>query len=298
MRKRPLVYSLVGAIAIAAGAFIASRSFSTGETAVSELAVDTHFHGIALAPGDVDQLYLATHHGLFVIDAAGKARLVSKTRDDFMGFTPHPTDPSVLYASGHPASGGNLGFIASGDGGRSWRKLSDGAGGPVDFHQMDVSKADPRVIYGAHGAIQRSTDGGQSWTAVGPAPEGLIDLAAGGSPDRLYAATQKGLLQSSDGGKSWKPAYMSQQPVTVVHVTRDGRIYAYVVGTGLIKAKEPELNWKVAGGGFGGSVMLHLAVAPVEERRLYAVVFDPADRSQSLLTSADGGESWSALGGG
>src|SRR3546814_5804623 len=65
-----------------------------------------------------------------------------------MGFTPHPADPEVLYASGHPAGGGNLGFIVSRDGGQSWAKLSDGAGGPDDFHQMDISKADPQVIYG------------------------------------------------------------------------------------------------------------------------------------------------------
>jgi hypothetical protein len=45
-----------------------------------------------------------------------------------MGFTPHPTNPSILYASGHPAGGGNLGFIASEDGGRSWSQAKDGAG--------------------------------------------------------------------------------------------------------------------------------------------------------------------------
>ncbi len=88
--------------------------------------------------------------------------------------------PSVLYASGHPASGGNLGFIISIDGGKSWAKLADGVGGPVDFHQMDVSKADPKVIYGLYGGLQRSADGGRSWSKVGPAPDGLIDIAASG----------------------------------------------------------------------------------------------------------------------
>ncbi len=79
-----------------------------------------------------------------------------------MGFTPHPADESVLYASGHPAGGGNLGFIVSRDGGRGWSSLSPGVGGPVDFHQMDVSKADPSVIYGAHGGLQASRDGGRT----------------------------------------------------------------------------------------------------------------------------------------
>src|SRR3546814_14838972 len=77
-------------------------------------------------------------------------------------------------------------FIVSRDGGQSWAKLSDGAGGPVDFHQMDISKADPQVIYGVFGELQKSTDGGQSWSRVGPAPEGIIGLAASSiDADRL-----------------------------------------------------------------------------------------------------------------
>jgi hypothetical protein len=94
-----------------------------------------------------------------------------------MGFTPDPRDPSILYASGHPASGDNLGFIASEDGGRSWRQLAEGVGGPADFHQLAVSATDPRTIYGAYqGQLQVSPDGGRTWEVVGPAPEGLIDL--------------------------------------------------------------------------------------------------------------------------
>jgi photosystem II stability/assembly factor-like uncharacterized protein len=161
---------------------------------------------------------------------------------------------------------------------------------------MDVSKADPKVIYGVYGDIQRSTDGGQSWTPIGPAPEGLIDLAAGSLPDTLYAATQQGLLRSTDRGKGWKPAYTSPQPATMVDVTSDGEIYAFVVGTGLVHAEEKDLTWKVAGGGFGGQYVLHFAVAPADSHRLYAVTVNATDRSQSLLTSADGGESWTTLG--
>jgi photosystem II stability/assembly factor-like uncharacterized protein len=296
-RKRTLTYLLFGIIALGAAGVLASRSFSAGETTVSALAGETHFHGLAVDPRDPDRLYLATHHGLFLVGPAGTAQPISESRDDFMGFTPHPADPNVLYASGHPPGGGNLGFIVSRDGGKSWSKLADGVGGPVDFHQMDVSKHDPKVIYGVYGGLQRSADGGRSWTMIGPAPEGLIDLAAGRLRDRLYAATRQGLLRSSDGGRRWEPAHMSRRPVTMVYATNDGRIYAYVVGIGLIHAEEPGLDWKVRGGGIGGSYVLHLAVAPTDKRRLYAVAFNPTDRSQSLLVSTDGGESWSALGG-
>ena len=153
-----------------------------------------------------------------------------------MGFTPDPRDPSILYASGHPAGGGNLGFIASDDGGRSWSQLAEGVGGPADFHQLAVSATDPRTIYGAYrGQLQVSPDGGRTWEVVGPAPEGLIDLAASSKdPSALYAATQAGLLKSEDGGRTWQDAYWLRQPATMVHVAPGGAVYAFVVGTGLI----------------------------------------------------------------
>src|SRR5918996_752920 len=165
-------------VIIAAGAFLATRAHSEASTTVEALARATHFHGIAVDPTDPSRLYLATHHGLYAVEQDGSATQLSPVQD-FMGFTPHPTDPSILYASGHPATGGNLGFIASREGGASWSQLAEGVGGPVDFHQMDVSPADPNVIYGAYGgSLQISRDGGQTWEVVGPAPDGLIDLAA------------------------------------------------------------------------------------------------------------------------
>src|SRR3546814_18139200 len=107
-----------------------------------------------------------------------------------MGFTPHPTDPDLLYASGHPAGGGNLGFIVSRDGGKSWSKLANGAGGPVDFPQMDVSKADPAAVSGAFGDLQTSADDGRSCPVAAHAPEGLIAPAASAKTlHPLYPAT-------------------------------------------------------------------------------------------------------------
>ena len=92
---------------------------SAGSVAVSELSKHTHIHGIAVASGSPSRVYVATHHGFFVVEPDGMASRLSETGDDFMGFTPHPTDLAMLYASGHPAAGGNLGFIASVDGGRT-----------------------------------------------------------------------------------------------------------------------------------------------------------------------------------
>jgi photosystem II stability/assembly factor-like uncharacterized protein len=297
MRKRTLTYVVAGAVAAAAAGLYAGGSFSGGETTVAALAKETHFHGIAVDAADPSRVYLATHHGFYAVGADGKAKLISTTRDDFMGFTPHPANPQHLFASGHPAGGGNLGFIASTDGGKSWAKLSDGVGGPVDFHAMDVSKADPKVVYGIYRDLQRSADGGRTWTRIGPPPEGTIALAASSkNADALYAATQKGLLRSLDGGRSWQPAHVVRAPVTTVHVTHQGSVYAYVVGTGLVRTAEPASNWQSLSNDFGGSYVLHLAADPKDGGRLYAVTLNPGSHAAALYASRDGGASWTRFG--
>lgn len=224
----------------------------------------------------------------------GRAQRISEVRD-YMGFTAHPTDATVLFASGHPIGGGNLGFIVSRDGGRTWTKLSDGIGGPVDFHQMDVSKADPRVLYGVYQSLQRSTDGGKTWQLVGPAPADIIALAASSIEiNTLYAATQSGLQQSMDGGRTWKA--LSDRPTTMVHVTRDGTVYAFMIGTGLVRTSERNVAWQALGKGFGDEYILHLAADPRDPTRLYAVTHNSRTRVQGVIASQDGGERWAPLG--
>jgi hypothetical protein len=288
------------AVGVAAGSgWLATCSPAEAATTVYELAQVTHFHGIAVDLADNSRLYLATHHGLFIVEPDGTAQPPSDIRHDLMGLTPHPTEPSILYASGHPAGGGNLGVIASTDGGASWTQLAEGVGGPVDFHQLDVSPADPKTIYGGYGGqLQVSTDEGRSWKLVGRAPEGLIDLAASSkAPKGLYAATQGGLLKSEDGGKSWQDAYWLRQPATMVHVTPDGAIYAFLVGTGLIETAEPNLSWQtVSKHDFGEDYVLHLAVDPASHNKLYAITFNPQTRAQAVLASTDAGKSWAPLG--
>lgn len=297
MKKRFVAYALSSVVAAAIiGVFFANRSFSASETTILALAKETHFHGIAVDGNDPTHLHLATHHGLYIIGPDGKVRRVSKTRDDFMGFTAHPTDSSVLFASGHPASGGNLGFIVSTDGGQSWRKLSNGVGGPVDFHQMDVSKADPKVIYGVHRGLQRSADGGRTWSKVGPAPDGLIDMAASGkSADTLYAATRSGLLKSADGGRSWQLAHVIKRPVTMVQVAGRGEVYAFIFGTGLVRTDDGGVNWRLVSNAFSGTYVLHLAVDKTDGRKLYAVTLNPKTRAQAVVMSEDRGANWAPL---
>ena len=255
---------------------------------LAELAKGTHYHGIAVDARDGRRVYLATHHGIFLVTPERGATRISQDTNDYMGFTPHPSHAEVLYASGHPVGGGNLGFIVSTDGGVTWRQLSKGARGPVDFHQMDVSKVDPRVIYGTFGGLQVSRDGGESWSIAAPLPKDVIDLAASAvDANRVYAATKGGLLHSTDGGRSWVAAHPRQTPATMVQTGHKGELYAFVIGLGFMRTHEPSLAWEVLSDVFGRRYVVHLAVDPNDPQRIYAVT-----QKNDLLFSTDGGRGW------
>jgi photosystem II stability/assembly factor-like uncharacterized protein len=161
---------------------------------------------------------------------------------------------------------------------------------------MDVSKSDPNVIYGSYGDLQRSDDGGRTWRLIGKSPDGLIAIAASArSADTLYAATQRGLLVSRDGGRQWSPAFATQQTATMVHASPTGMIHAFVVGRGLLRTSEPDLNWQPVGSSFGREVILHFTSAP-DGATFYAILLDPDTRAQALKVSRDGGKTWLRLG--
>jgi len=256
---------------------------------VSQLAGMTHIHGVAVDRSDPSYLLIATHHGLYRAGPDGSSVQVSEVQD-FMGFNAHPSDPDILFASGHPAGGGNLGLVASRDGGRTWSQISPGLDGPVDFHQLAVSPADPDRIYGVYGGLQVSEDGGNTWKRAGPLPAKMIDLAASAkNSDVLYAATETGLLVSLDAGNSWKPL-LEDRPVTLVEATPGG-VYAFVYGEGLKRASEGTFNWTTLSPDWGDDYILHLAADPTSADRMYA-----ATGSSVLLESTDGGKTWTAFG--
>ncbi len=284
------LFWLIGLAPIAPFLFVAPASAQ--EYSLAQIKEGTHIHGLATNPVDPESLYLATHHGLFLLAKDGKATLVSPVQD-FMGFSPHPSQSSVLYASGHPAEGGNLGFIMSVDGGRTWRQIAPGIHGPVDFHQMSVSPADPNVIYGAYGSIQVSRDGGKTWAIAGPAPDSLIQLAASRhAPDRVFAATKSGLMVSEDAGATWAAAGLEDKIVSLLAHDADGGLIAFALGEGLMRSPDEDLaRWEALSNSFGESIPLHLAADPSDANHLYLATND-----NRLLVSQDGGRSWRDFG--
>lgn len=270
---------------------LAGCSREPSSISLEQLRQQTHIHGLAFDRSDSERLWLATHHGFYAVTRDGKARRVSEETYDFMGFAPHPEEAETFFASGHPATGGNLGVVKSRDGGRSWSRLAAGVDGPVDFHQLTISAASPSVLYGAYaGQLQVSEDGGTSWRILTKAPAGLIALAASSrDPEQLYAATQTGLLMSPDGGERWRQVYPERRPTSLV-VASQGELYAFMIGVGLLRVGEGSRDWEVVKRGWEERYLMHLALDPHDSQRLVAV-----DDLNQLLISNNGGRDWSHL---
>jgi photosystem II stability/assembly factor-like uncharacterized protein len=139
-------------------------------------------------------------------------------------------DPSVaetLYAG----TGG--GVFESRDGARSWR--SAGLAGS-DVRALSVVPGSPRAVYAGteSGGVFKTTNGGDTWLAVGAGLPGAGIAALSvhpADPRTVYAGTRgAGLFKSADGGASWS-----------------------------------EMN-----GGLGNRTVLALAVEPSDARRVYA----------------------------
>ncbi|MDD7970798.1 WD40/YVTN/BNR-like repeat-containing protein [Roseinatronobacter alkalisoli] len=283
-----------GVLAIAgAGLFVTLGAGARAGTPLTDLLARTHIHGLAVDGQDSGRLLIATHHGLHALDLdTGLTVQISDHSDDLMGFVADPVAPAGFLASGHPAHGGNLGVIASSDGGASWTKLSDGVNGPVDFHQMDISKADPSVVWGNYGGLQRSRDGGRIWEQVADAPPGLISIAASAqSAERLYAATETGLFVSDADARDWQCAHPTDAPVTFVEVLADGMIHAFILGEGLVRRAEDGSAWEQLHPDFEQRFVLHYAADPANPDRAFA-----ATQLGEILASDDGGRSWHQFG--
>ncbi len=165
-----------------------------------------HVHGLGMNPANGD-LYVASHFGLFRIPADGRAERVGKLVQDTMGFT--VVGPDHFLASGHPDLNDKrlrkpgtpplLGLIESTDGGRSWEPVS--LLGEADFHSLVAAHGNVYGYDSTGGRFMVSRNGTQwetrSRLAIG---DFAVDPA---DADHLVAMTERGLVESGDGGRSW-----------------------------------------------------------------------------------------------
>jgi hypothetical protein len=246
-----------------------------------------HVHGLGINPAD-GALFIATHSGLYrAAPGEERATRVGDNLQDTMGFT--IAGPDHFLGSGHPEVRQiieenvppNLGLIESRDGGQTWTPIS--LRGEADFHVLRV--ADDRV-YGFDASNTRllvSEDSGQTWEERDtPA---LLDLV----PDptdakRIVAASEVGLLESGDAGRTWRPLSVRDTPPAgflawpdrsnLFLVDADGRLWL---------STDSGVSWQPRGR-VGGQPA---ALTAITQEELYVALHDG-----TVKRSTDGGGSW------
>jgi photosystem II stability/assembly factor-like uncharacterized protein len=137
-----------------------------------------------------------------------------------------PSNPDVLYASlwearqgpwefGNTYSGTHGGIFKSTDGGKTWRKLTQGLPQVAQAY-VAIAPSDPRRLYatvaaGREVGIYRSDDAGENWHRATTDPRPANRIGGGDLPvprvdpknaDTLYSASIV-TWRSTDGGQTW-----------------------------------------------------------------------------------------------
>ena len=282
------------AVVLVAALNSVARADVTSKTDSIPLEGLDYIFDLAVDRADSRHLLLATGSGIFRSAPDGMANRVSRSRNGFWNLAAHPTESEVLLARGIPDDGQIPAIVVSRDSGRTWHRVAGSPAGSVLLRKIDISKALPETIYGVNSDLWVSRNGSESWVRIGSLPDRVIDIAASSlDADTVYAATLSGVMVSLDGGRSWREfsagAYLG--PVTVIESGWDGAVYVFSLSVGLLKTDERIGGWTVVNDNFGGCIIQHLAIDPVDKDRLYAVL-----QCNAIVASSDGGRTWGVFG--
>ena len=200
------------------------------------LKASRHIAAIRIHPDDPETVYVAVQGAVY---APSQERGVYRSRDGganweqvlFVNETTGASDlsldihnPRILYAglwdhqrtpwsirSGGPGSG----ILKSTDGGTTWTELTKGLPKQMGKVAVDVSAADPQVVYAnieaKKGGVFRSDDAGASWTQTN---SDRVTVARAWYYIEIFADPQNRnevyvlnapVLKSIDGGKTFEP---------------------------------------------------------------------------------------------
>lgn len=263
---------------------------------------NNHIHGIAVHPHDPNIVYLATHHGIVLRDESGKWLQVGKDNSDFMSFIADVNDHNKLYGSGHPPTGGNMGFVVSEDGGETWQQRSLPG---VDFHGLALSPSQPNIFYGWIASSQdgkkglfSSTDAGKTWqpkqsNGLEEHPFSLVVDPI--NPNTIFATTGLGLYESKDGGDNWQLIPNNNGLIISLSMVKEGErviMYGYQFAqenSSIVKSEDYGKTWQVLSPQIPGPI-LYLTAAPSQPEIFYGV-----NDQNIVFQSVDRGKNWQIL---
>ncbi len=233
----------IGGVVISYPYFVSSNANLEFSSHQSNLLGDWHdIHGVGLFNTDDtsndndNSIYLATHNGLYNKKQNSSWVKVGSDKSDLMGFVIDPKKEGVMYSSGHPVNGGNLGFRMSTDSGKTWQTISSVTDNPIDFHAMSISPLKNDILYGSPGggyALFITKDEGKTWSAITTIPSQIVSIAANPlDANGVYIGTGSGMFYSNDQGKNWKKIeskVIGDSVVTGLGFNQNHELFAFVM---------------------------------------------------------------------
>ncbi len=162
--------------------------------------------------------------------------------------------------------------------------------GTADVHSLVVVRDDPQqLLFGHHGGLEGSRDGGRSWTAIAVRDDAMSTSAA--SDGSIVIAGHEVFVASRDGGATWAPISADLPSLDIHGFTRDpadpARMWAYLATGGLWESVDFGTHWAQVR---ADNVIFPLAVRDGTTTRLLGV------DATGLISSPDGGRAWTTIG--
>ena len=198
-----------------------------------------------------------------------------------------PADPK------HVAAATAYGVVVTTDGGDRWKTGSHGAKRGFASDVEWVRGKAGVLLAATEDGVERSPNGGASWTPSGLRGKGVRIIA--GDPrhaGRFWAGTEEdGVFLSTDGGATWRGRSNGLKHMTVytlaVNPGDSTVVYAGTFGGGVYKTVDEGKTWKQTAHGLMNLDIHALAVIPSDPSTLLAGTLNGG-----LFLSTDAGASW------
>jgi photosystem II stability/assembly factor-like uncharacterized protein len=247
------------------------------------------------------------HQALFAIAVDGTAALavgaageIQQSADSGKTWAPAAALPTqlgllgVTMAAGHAIAVGQMGTVLLRDGGGTWTAAASGV--HERLFAVALNSHGVAAAVGAFGTILRSVDRGRTWASVSP---DWSSYAADGEQPHLYdvavneagvmtVAGEFGLILRSLDGHDWKTLHKGDASLFALDLRADGGGFAVGQNGTVLHTADGGATWQ-AQSSASGAILLGVRSAASG-----SVV---ASGMHEMLSSTDGGRSWTRMAG-
>jgi photosystem II stability/assembly factor-like uncharacterized protein len=168
----------------------------------------------------------------------------------------------------------------------AWAKLAT-----EDVHSLAFPSSDlSTVLFGHHGGILKSSDGGRQWQPL-PVRQDAMGMAAA-TDGSVIIAGHMVFQGSQDGGATWAPIEADLPSLDIHSFARSpsdpSRMWAYLAEGGIYETRDGGQHWKEV---YDGHVLNLTAVQEGGDTVLLGV-----ESLLGLVSSKDGGTTWAPIG--